>query len=85
MRRSVRTIGWVGLVCSLGAIVAVGAVLLTHPRDELGYLEYVSTFGNYDGQHLSDPPPSGTLVAAGDRACAWLDQQQPALWRSDRS
>jgi hypothetical protein len=84
MGRVVRVAGWIGLVCSLALMVALSAVLVSHPRDERGYLAYVSRFGNYNGQRL-DLPPRTALVAAGDRACAWLDHQQYALWRTDVS
>jgi hypothetical protein len=85
VQRAVRITGWIGLVCSVAAILGLGAVLMTHPRNEQSYLAYVSTYGDYRGRPVAALPPSATLVAAGDRACAWLDHQPVALWRTGSS
>lgn len=82
MRTAVRAIGWVGLLVTLGLIVAIVAVFAQHPRDEPAYLTDVHRYGN--PQHrvpADDLPPDEVLVAIGDRACDWLARQEPALWR----
>jgi hypothetical protein len=84
VRKTVRRIGWVGLVCSLAVAIAVVGVIFTHPRNEGAYLNYVVTYGDYHGQGLSSPPPSEVLIKAGDRACDWLQRRPMALWRTDQ-
>lgn len=81
MRRIVRTIGWVGLVCVLAVIAFVGGVYVTHPRDEGAFLNYVKTYSQYPRKQESRPS-SVALIQAGNRACDWLSHQIPALWRT---
>ncbi len=81
MRRMVRAIGWVGLVVVTAIVAIVGAVYVTHPRDDAAYLAYVHRFGDYDGRHVSGPPLD-QLIDAGSRACSWLGRQPPGLWRT---
>jgi len=84
MRKTVRRIGWFGLAGMLILAIAVVGVILTHPRNEGAYVEYVVRYGDYKGQKLSAPPPSEVLIDAGDRACDWLQRQSIALWRTDQ-
>jgi hypothetical protein len=84
-----RRFGRVGLVCSLlAALVFTGLVValnVAHPRDEAGYLDYVHTYGNYNGRPVKAAPSDELLMAAGERACFWLANQSVALWRTDDS
>ena len=58
-------------------------LLVTHPRDEAAYLEYVETYADYGSLHKKSRDASRTeLVAAGDRACDWLAQRPMALTRT---
>lgn len=82
--RVVRTIGWTGLVMTMVFGAVVLGVHMTHPRDEGSYLAYVRAFGDYDGHRVGAHVASGALLAAGERACAWIRQQPPALWRGDQ-
>ena len=79
-----RATSWAGLTCCITLMVALGVVFITHPRSETQYLSYLADYGNYDSRAVDNAPPE-VLIAAGDRACSWLDHQQPALWRTGRS
>lgn len=76
----------IGLLTLLLAVTAVAtAVVVTHRPSERAYLHYVHTYGDYGGP---DDPTVLTatrrdLLAAGARACGWLRDQPPALWRDD--
>jgi hypothetical protein len=84
-----RRIGMVVKVVLVGVLVGavvlagvVGAVFVTHPRNEGAYLRYVHRFGDDNGRHAKGPVATDAqLLAAGDRACTWLKHRQPALWR----
>ena len=77
-----RAVAWVGLACTLAFGLLVASLHAIYPRDEQAYLTYVRTYGNFDGNRLGSAIPAGDLVAAGDRACDWIRQQPPALWRT---
>ncbi len=63
--RWLKRLGWLVVAGLLVVVVAVGAVYVTHPRDEYAFLGYVP------------PPGQSELLARGDAACDWLDDQ----WR----
>ena len=91
MRRTIRTIGWIGLACILMGLATSAAgiaqVQATHPRDEAGYLHdahrYTRGEGGlraYDAHVLMTDPTDRQLIQAGDRACVWLGKQPPGLF-----
>jgi hypothetical protein len=84
MRTAARTTGWVGLLLTLGLIAALVAVLTSHPRDVRQYVRSVHLYGGLMHRvPAEDMPADQSLVSVGDRACAWLSRQEPALWRRD--
>lgn len=82
MGKALTIAGWVSLVAAVSIVAVIGAVTVTHPRDEAAYLRYVHRYGDYHGKPASDQVPVEHLIAAGDRACDWLARQPMALWRT---
>lgn len=74
-----------GVAAALVVAVVATAVVVTHRPSERAYLRYVHTYGDFRGP--DDPGvPFATrreLLAGGARACSWLRDQPPALWRDE--
>jgi hypothetical protein len=80
------------LVIAAGLVVLVPGVLLlvwlmsvkaSHPRDAAGFIEHLDGKVMSRGESVLAPLDDETLIAEGDRACAWLAAQPRALWRTD--
>ncbi|MFF3868336.1 hypothetical protein [Micromonospora sp. NPDC001898] len=68
----------------LAGPVAVLGVHVLHPRDEGGYLAYLTQYGDPSSDApVPVLPPAGDLIAEGDAACSWMRGQPHALWRAD--
>ncbi len=68
------------LVLAVGLAV-VAFVHVQHPRDEEAFLSYVHESSAVGGRYDFEGVDDDFLIAEGDAACRWLQEQPLALYR----
>jgi hypothetical protein len=77
------------LVVMLSSLVVVAGgtvitVYLTHPRDDAAYLANLHRAGTSDGwDNAFSVQTDAYFVMQAEDACAWLSDQDMALWRTE--